>query len=265
MTETKRFHIGDIISVTTDRLVSPTLMEGLYGILNWVTDDNMFTHQLIRTQDEAAPFLREQFPDLAAVTVPDREWTMESIVEWLGTLGEQYRDVPRMPSRDHARIDPMTRTLSRRSSGHHGGDVTTAPYVYRIASVLRVVDGDSFWAYVDVGFYETKLINIRLMGVDCPEKRQGSPFERRKAAEAARFTGQWLADVDEAFDLIGAESYWVRTEKDPDNFGRWLGEVWREDENAAPRYLTGALVAAQFAVRWPTRWHEVYDPERNKP
>jgi endonuclease YncB( thermonuclease family) len=135
--------------------------------------------------------------------------------------------------------------------------VTTAPYVYRIASVLRVVDGDSFWAYCDVGFYETKLINVRLMGVDCPEKRQGSAFERRTAFNAQQFTALWLTPRE-------GVSLWVRTEKDPDNFGRWLGDVWGENGESAQN-LGSALIIAHLATEYPTRWHEVYDPERNKP
>jgi micrococcal nuclease len=135
--------------------------------------------------------------------------------------------------------------------------VTTAPYVYRIKSVLRVVDGDSFWAYVDVGFRETKLIEVRLSGVDCPEKRQGSAFERRKATEAQDYTARWLAN--------SAGTYWVRTEEDPDNFGRWLGFVWWEDGEYNSAVLAGDLIRQSLATLYPKRWHETHDPNRDTP
>lgn len=53
---TKTFHIGDILSVTTSRLVSPSHIDGVYSILNWMTCDNLYTHQLPRAADECAPF-----------------------------------------------------------------------------------------------------------------------------------------------------------------------------------------------------------------
>ena len=71
MTETRTFHIGDILTITTGRLVSPRHVDGIYDILNFMTGDNLFTHQLPRGMDECAPSLREQFPDLAAIVVPD--------------------------------------------------------------------------------------------------------------------------------------------------------------------------------------------------
>lgn len=48
----KSFHLGDVLSITHDRLVSPRHMEGVYDICNWLTQDNLFTHQLPRVHDE---------------------------------------------------------------------------------------------------------------------------------------------------------------------------------------------------------------------
>ena len=60
----KRFHISDILSVTTGRLVSSRHMEGIYDILNFITGDNLFTHQLPRAMRECEPWLKTQFPYL---------------------------------------------------------------------------------------------------------------------------------------------------------------------------------------------------------
>ena len=54
------FHIGDILSVTTGRLVSPRRMDGVYDILNFMTGDNLFTHQLPRAARECAGPLAAQ-------------------------------------------------------------------------------------------------------------------------------------------------------------------------------------------------------------
>jgi len=60
----KMFHIGDVLSVTTGRLVSARHIDGVYDILNFLTGDNLFTHQLPRAMDECKPWLRSMFPAL---------------------------------------------------------------------------------------------------------------------------------------------------------------------------------------------------------
>lgn len=70
----RNFHIGDILSITTGRLVSPRRMDGVYDILNYMTGDDLFTHQLIRAAEECAPALREQHPDLTDVDAGGVPW-----------------------------------------------------------------------------------------------------------------------------------------------------------------------------------------------
>jgi hypothetical protein len=72
MSETRTFHIGDILSVTTGRLLSPDGIDGVIAILSFMTGENLSgqPHGLPHAADECAPFLREQFPDLAAVRIP---------------------------------------------------------------------------------------------------------------------------------------------------------------------------------------------------
>lgn len=63
--ETREFHLGDVLSITTGRLVSLRGMEGIYDILNFMTGDNLFTHQLPRAMEECQPFLDGQYPEIA--------------------------------------------------------------------------------------------------------------------------------------------------------------------------------------------------------
>ena len=69
--QTKMFTLGDVLSVTTGRLVSPRQIEGIYDILNWMTSDSLSTHQLGRASDECKPYLLEQFPHLSRITLSE--------------------------------------------------------------------------------------------------------------------------------------------------------------------------------------------------
>lgn len=83
--DVKPFHIGDILSITTGRMVSPRHMEGIYDILNYMTGDNLFTHQLRRAADACKPALLEQHPILV-------EWGERLVFELDKSV---YKDVPK--------------------------------------------------------------------------------------------------------------------------------------------------------------------------
>jgi endonuclease YncB( thermonuclease family) len=130
--------------------------------------------------------------------------------------------------------------------------MTTRPYVYPITEIVRVTDGDTYWLRVDVGFRELILIAVRLSGYDCPERYSGSTYEKQRAIVATRVAGEFLTG-----EWSGA--LWVRTEKDPDSFGRWLGEIWRETDDGERVLLGEVLRGQQLASVWPTRWREEFD------
>jgi endonuclease YncB( thermonuclease family) len=134
--------------------------------------------------------------------------------------------------------------------------MTTKPYVYRITDVVKVTDGDTYWLQLDVGFRQTMLVNIRLSGYDTPERNRGTPFEKGEAVRAAVTAGQFFAPVE--------GTLWVRTEKDPDNFGRWLGDVWVESDGDRwpERHLGAELRSRGLASVWPTRWRDEFDKGR---
>jgi endonuclease YncB( thermonuclease family) len=131
-------------------------------------------------------------------------------------------------------------------------------YVYKITEVVKVTDGDTYWLRVDVGFRETVLINVRLLGYDCPEAHKGSEFEKAQAALARDLAAKYLLP----WTIAGAEgTLWIRTEKDPDNFGRWLGDLWWEFSTKPDTelHLGEYLRKEDLASIWPTRWHEEFD------
>lgn len=132
---------------------------------------------------------------------------------------------------------------------------TSQQYIYRITEVVKVTDGDTFWLRLDVGFRQTLLVNLRLSGYDCPERTRGSERERAMAREAQQVAALFLQERV----VRGAGSLWVRTEQDPDNFGRWLGDVWREDPDGIRRHLGAELRSHDLASVWPRRWRDEFD------
>jgi endonuclease YncB( thermonuclease family) len=128
--------------------------------------------------------------------------------------------------------------------------MTDRQYVYRITEVVKVTDGDTYWLKVDVGFRMEALINVRLLGFDCPERNKGSEFERARGKVATTLTWSWLSTRE--------VTYWVRTEKDPDDFGRWLGEIWFEDGTTTV-HLGDHLRNYRLASVWPTRWRDEFE------
>lgn len=79
----KTFHLGDLITVTTGRLVSPRRVEGVYDVVDFVTGQSHMTHQLPRASDEVKPELLRQHPFLADITVPDDLGDETEVWLWL--------------------------------------------------------------------------------------------------------------------------------------------------------------------------------------
>lgn len=108
-TETKNFHLGDILSVTAGPLVSPRHIEGVYDILGWMTGESLYTHQLPRVANEARPVILAMHPQLAEIDGEAcnannwRAWLDEQITKYGETL-----PVPKMTAAQHERIDPMS-------------------------------------------------------------------------------------------------------------------------------------------------------------
>ena len=106
--ESREFHLGDILSITTGRLVSPRHVEGIYDILNFMTRDNLFTHQLPRACDECKPYLLGQHPQLKEVDASKvgRDNWQEWLAEQVTAFGE-HLSVEQIPMDDHAEKDPI--------------------------------------------------------------------------------------------------------------------------------------------------------------
>lgn len=94
MSDKRAFHLGDVISAAFGVLVSPRHMDGVYDTLNFLTGDNLFTHQLPRAGRAVQPFVLDQHPQLAPLvddvnvvnTENWRAWLDEQIARYGETL-----------------------------------------------------------------------------------------------------------------------------------------------------------------------------------
>ena len=124
MAETKLFHLGDVLSVTHERLVSPRHIEGVYDILGWMTGDQLYTHQLPRAGRTCKPALLAQFPELNAPEIQSsldamlieleplqtKESRMVVINRWLDEQAKVYGEmlaVAPLTNGDYVTIDPL--------------------------------------------------------------------------------------------------------------------------------------------------------------
>ena len=69
MGSAKTFSLGQVLSVSHDRLMCD--MSQVYEILNHMTQDSLFTHQLPRAQRECRPWLLRWFPQLSDLDLSD--------------------------------------------------------------------------------------------------------------------------------------------------------------------------------------------------
>ena len=123
--ETKRCHLGDVLNITTGRLVSNSHMDDVYEVLNFMTGDDLYTHQLIRAMDECQPFITKQFPQLSSPAIDadieemdkrisvtqDPVEKKEIVGIWLNEMVEKYGEffeVEKLPAGNHVVKDPLS-------------------------------------------------------------------------------------------------------------------------------------------------------------
>ena len=96
------------------------------------------------------------------------------------------------------------------------------PYIYRIKNILKVVDGDTIDADIDLGFSISLEKRIRLAGVDTPESRTTDLKEKALGLEVK----EWLKK-----NIDGKKNILIKTEL-PDStekYGRILGRLYVDD------------------------------------
>lgn len=109
----KDLPLGDVLSVTTGRLVSRDHIGGVYNVCDYMSGESNMTHQLPRVCEECRPVILRQHPELTDVRVPD--WpdpvTAEVVFAWLTEVEAEYGAMVAldpMDAIDHTSIGPLT-------------------------------------------------------------------------------------------------------------------------------------------------------------
>lgn len=87
MSEIKKFPLNQVLIVLTGRLLGK--MSEVYEILNYMTGDKIYTHQIGRALEAAKPAILAQYPILA--NVDENDYEAENWKEW---LDKQYSLFP---------------------------------------------------------------------------------------------------------------------------------------------------------------------------
>ena len=114
------------------------------------------------------------------------------------------------------------------------------PYIYRIKSITKVVDGDTIDANIDLGFDISLTKRIRLAGIDSPESRTTNLKEKALGLESK----EWLKKA-----LEGAKDILIKTEK-PDStekYGRIIGHLFINGQETS---LNNQMIDEGYALAY---------------
>jgi micrococcal nuclease len=111
------------------------------------------------------------------------------------------------------------------------------PYIYRIKQILKVVDGDTIDADIDLGFDISLTKRIRLAGVDTPESRTADVNEKKYGLQSK----EWLKHkVENAKNILIKTELPDSTEK----YGRIIGHLFINDQETS---LNDQMVVEGYA------------------
>ena len=108
--KTKTFDLATVLSVTTGILL--TDIGNVFSILNYMTGDNLFIHQLSRVSKECKPIILDQYPDIANIDSAgvNRENWQEFIDGQIKKFGNEFEIIP-IGLFEHNHIDPIKEIL----------------------------------------------------------------------------------------------------------------------------------------------------------
>ena len=114
-------------------------------------------------------------------------------------------------------------------------------YTYQ-ASVERVIDGDTLWVWIELGFKIATRQKLRLRGLDCPELRTAKGQKARRAVE----------------ELLKQSKSIVVTTTKPDKFSRYLTDLFLTLPTGAKmclnKYLLDHRLARPYDAVTPEDW-----------
>ena len=108
-------------------------------------------------------------------------------------------------------------------------------YIYR-AKLVKIVDGDTIDALIDVGFDIWFKKRIRYMGIDTWESRTRDLDEKKKGMAAKERNRQLLEEVSNKSGYFRLKSHGVG------KYGRVLGEIFIQDEEGTQYNINQTLI-----------------------
>lgn len=109
-------------------------------------------------------------------------------------------------------------------------------YQYK-ASITRVVDGDTAYAVVDLGFNTSLKINFRLAFINTPELLSSDKYEMARAKLAR----------DRLVELIEGKDVYLKSYR-KDKYGRWLGEFFLNENDKVS--VNQQMIDEGFAAKY---------------
>jgi hypothetical protein len=106
---TRTFPTEKVLSVLTGRLVCE--IDGVYEVLGWMADEELFTHQLPRVAREARPVMLKLHPQLGRAHEEAKLVTTENWRSWREEWIDRYGSgivLRKMTAGEHERIDPIS-------------------------------------------------------------------------------------------------------------------------------------------------------------
>tara|TARA_B100000900_G_scaffold415140_1_gene443961 strand:- start:493 stop:930 length:438 start_codon:yes stop_codon:yes gene_type:complete len=107
---------------------------------------------------------------------------------------------------------------------------TVTPFAYRVKSIKKIIDGDTFDCILDLGFDVLLEARVRMAGIDTPESRTRDLTEKKFGLASKEYL---VEKINNAEDII------VRTELDNEKgkFGRILGTVYLDGVNVNQKMI----------------------------
>jgi hypothetical protein len=111
--ERRTFTLGAVLSALSGKLLCS--MDDLYRVLNFLTGEDLYTHQLPRAFKVAAPFVAQQHPELALLdwsTVGRETWQ-----PWLTAQVERFGptlELEPIPFGAYEAMDPIAEAIEMR-------------------------------------------------------------------------------------------------------------------------------------------------------
>lgn len=116
-------------------------------------------------------------------------------------------------------------------------------YVFS-AKILRVVDGDTIEADLDLGFRVHYVAHLRIAGIDTPEMHDKDAEQRARAKAARKFTEDLAAKYD---NKCLVRTYKTKEDTEVKTFDRYVADVVFKSKPEDPDInLAKALADAGF-------------------